>query len=465
MKNSCRRVPICLGLVLFLLSPAETTAQSQRITFDDAVSIALDRNVELKKAENDVSLQRRVVAREKADFLPNLNISARPSRSWGLTFDQTSLRLVSQTSDFLSLGASSSINLFNGFGDVASLREAQHTLTSNSLTFERQQQTVFFNVIQSYLQVLLDGERVVIRQEDVEAQMQQLRRIEEFTRVGSRPVSDLYQQQANVANSELQLLEAEQALQLSKVRLIQVLELDPMGDYEFDAPSRDELDLSASAYDLESLLRGAFEARKDLTALDETILAADQGIRIAKSNRYPSLTLSGGGGTSYSSLREEPLLDPLGNFIGTRRIPFGDQLTDNRSGSVTLSLNVPVFNRLLTRTGIEQAKVRYSNLSLDRQNLQQNIALEVRQSYLDYLTSVKRLDVTEKQLRASRQAEQVERERYDIGASTLVELTQARATLVDSESQRAQAVYQFIFQQKVIEYYLGTLNPSETLFK
>lgn len=466
MMMPLRRLTVVVLIIFVWFAGANSaSAQSRRITFDEAVTIALERNVELRKAQNDVQLQRQIVAGEKADFLPNLNLSARPTRSWGLTFDQTSLRLVTQTSDFLSLNASSSVNIFNGFGDIASLRQAQHTLVSTDLMFERQKQTVFFNVIQSYLQVILDQERVRIRAEDVEAQRQQLRRIEEFTRVGSRPISDLYQQQATLANSELLLLEAERAQQLSEVRLIQVLELDPMQVYEFDAPEREELNLEASSYELDGLLRSAFEQRKDLRALDADIRSANESIRVARSSRYPSLTLFGNGGTSYSSLRQEAIFDAEGDPIGFERIPLGDQLNDNRSASVGLTLSIPIFNRLQTKTSVEQSRVRYNNLSLDRQNLEQNIALEVRQAYLDYLTAVKRLDVTEKQLRSARQSEQVERERYDIGASTLVELTQARAGLVDAESQRAQAIYQFVFQSKVIEYYLGTLNASQTLFR
>ena len=92
------------------------------------------------------------------------------------------------------------------------------------------------------------------------------------------------------------------------------------------------------------------------------------------------------------------------------------------------------------------------------------MAIEVCQAYLDYQTAVKRLEVTQKGLQASDQALQVEQERYNVGASTLVELTQARSRFVDSASQRAQAVFQFHFQHRVIEYYLGTLDPGQPLF-
>jgi len=451
IKNISSFAALCLVLFL-VVGSNEVLGQAQRITFDDAVSVALDRNVELRKAENDVGLARREVTRERADFFPDLNFSSGLSRNWGLGFSPDFQR-VTETTDFFSLRASASVVLFNGFENTASYRRSKLDLESSTLAFDRAQQTVVFSVIQAYLQVLLNKEQVRIRSEDIEAQSQQLARIEEFTRVGSRPVSDLYQQQATLANSELLHLEAERAVQLSEVRLIQVLELDPLRSYDFGSPAAEGELPDIQTFDLDALLSEAFDRRQDLQAMDAQIGAAEAGVRIAKSTWYPRLSLSGGSDTrvSWSSTRDN--------------LPFGDQISDNKSASVGLNLSIPIFDRLQTKTNLERARIAYSNLTLDRQNLEQTIALEVRQAYLDYLTAVKRLDVTEKQLRAARQSEEVERERYDIGASTLVELTQARAALVDAESQRAQAVYQYIFQEKVIEYYLGSLDPTQHLFE
>lgn len=450
------------GVAFFLavssLSVSEAQAQT-RITFDDATRIAIDQSIELKKAENSVTLQEQAVRQAKASFLPNLNASSGTARNWGLSFDQTSFQLVTESTDNFNSSLSSSVNLFNGFGDVASLASQRHLLESDKYSLERQRQTVFFNVVSAYLQILLDQEQVEIRAEDVESQLQQLSRIEEFTRLGARPISDLYAQQATTAQSELSLLDAERAVEISKVRLIQILELDPFEEYEFDAPNADGVPLDVTSYDLQALLRSSLERRADLKARDASIMSAAEGIRVAKSGRYPSLNLSGSLGTSYSSARTTPLRDSLGNVvIGTS---FSDQLKDNRSRSVRLSLNIPIFNRLQTTTNVQRSRIQYDNQVLDRQNEEQSVLLEVRQGYLDYQSAAKRLDVTEKQMVSATQAEQVESERYNVGASTLVELTAARATLVSAASNRAQAVYQFLFQSKVIDYYVGVLDTAE----
>jgi outer membrane protein len=226
--------------------------------------------------------------------------------------------------------------------------------------------------------------------------------------------------------------------------------------YEFSAPSADAISLAARTYDPNDLLVAAYDARADLTAQEYSIQAAEDGITIAKASRLPRVTANAGFGSSYSS---------FGRIPGTnQKASFGDQLADNRSENIGLSLSVPIFNRYQTRTSVERAQVQLNNANLDMENLQQSIALEVRQSYLDYQTAVKRLEVTEKQLRASRQALEVEQARYDVASSTLVELTQARANFVSSESQRVQAIYQFHLQHRLIEYYLGVLNPAESLF-
>ncbi len=457
--------PAALLLALLLMVPAAHAQQARTITFNEAVQISLDQNIELRQARNDVNVQASTVLRERGDFLPNLNLSANPSRSFGLSFDQTAGRLVNTTSDFISFNVGSSVTLFDGFANRATLNRARHNLEVNNLTVDRQEQTVLFNVIQNYLQVLLDQERIRIREEDVEAQQQQLTRIEEFTRVGTRPISDLYQQQATLASSELQLLESERALQISTTRLVQVLELDPLGDYTFEAPTIDDAQLAPKVFDLNGLLRSALAQRPDLMAFDSRIAAANESVRAARSGYLPFLSLSGGYGTSFSDQRQEFIFDDMNNIVGTQDIPFGDQFRDNRGGSVRLSLSIPIFDRFLTKNQVEQARVQLVNTELDRQNMQQTVALDVRQAYLDYETAIKRLDTTEKQLRAAEQALQVEQERYDVGASTLVELTQARARFVEAASGRAQAVYQFIFQDKVIEYYQGVLDPSQPLLR
>ncbi len=440
-----------LTTLFAFFAAANVSAQELRqVGFNEAVQIALERNTTIKRAENNLDLQSLTVRSERADFLPNMNLSTGASRNWGLQFDQTVGELRSASTDVFNYSASSGVNLFNGFADVASLNAAKAQLEAQEFGVERTKQTVVFNVISNYLSVILAEENIRIRQEDVQAQQQLLEQIDEFVRVGTRAISDLYQQQATAANAESLLLTAESNFQVAKTRLIQTMQLDPLSDYDFVAPSPNELPMSIRTYDPSTLLVSAFDSRADLRAQEATILAAEQGVRAAKAGYLPSLSLSASLGSGYSS--------------ANTRSDFNSQIQDNRSERVGFNLQIPLFNRLNVKRGVESSKVQFNNARLDLENAQQNVAIEVRQAFLDYQTTVKRLEVTAKSLQAADQALQVENERYEVGASTLVELQQARSAFTNASSQRAQALFQFHFQHRLIEYYQGILDPSQPLF-
>jgi outer membrane protein len=148
-------------LLFALVLPARAQQQAARtITFDEAVQIALERNIDLKKAKNDVDLQSLTVTSERADFLPNLNMSVGPSYNFGLTFDQTAFRQVNQSSQSANFRVNSSMPIFNGFSNVATLNRAKANLEANDYMYDRQRQTVLFNVITNFLSVIVNKQQV-----------------------------------------------------------------------------------------------------------------------------------------------------------------------------------------------------------------------------------------------------------------------------------------------------------------
>lgn len=441
-----------LTLGFFLLSllalAGNAAAQEARvITFEEAVRIALEQNVLLKQSANNADLQARLTYQQRMNFLPTLNFSSGGSRGSGFTQDQAGRNIAFSSTNFNG-NFSASVNVFNGFADAASLEQARHDQAASEYTYDRARQNVVFNVVTTFVDLINAQEQVGIQQENLASQRQQLDQIQAFTDVGARPVSDLYQQQAAVAQAELQVLNAERTAQLTQTQLIQVLQLNPFGAYTFVAPELDEASLQATPYELDRLLRGALEQRADVRAQEARIAAARQGIRIARSAYWPSIGFGGSLQSNFSP-------DADGGLF--------NQLDLNRGTSVGFSVSLPIFNQFNRSTNVQRAEVFHRNAELELQNMRQNVALQVRQAYLDYLTNQKRLDVTEKQVRAAAQALEAARERYNVGATTLVELAQAQAAYVQAASDQAQAKYDFLFQGKLIEYYIGQLDPAQPL--
>lgn len=436
---------------MLLVAPEVRAQEATTITFNDAVRIALEQNIALRQAENVVASREISVSRQRMNFYPTLSLSSSGAQRYGRTFSQLEGQIVDQTSRDMSANVNANMNVFNGFGDVAAYDQARQLEQAGQLDLQWQRQTTVFDVMSAYLALVERQEQIYILEENLESQQQQLGQIREFTNVGMRPISDLYQQEANVAAAELDLLNIQSLYQLAEANLIQILQLDPFRNYEFVAPSVDDLPLEPEQYQPGELLRSAFDLRSDLAARAFTIGAAEEGIRVARSSRWPSVNLSAGFGSSYSTIRP---------------MSFQDQFFDtNRSGSIGLSLSFPIFDRRVTRNNVQQARVDLANAELAFENARQGTAVQVRQAYLDYLAAKKRVDVANTQLRAADQALEAEQERYNLGAATLVELSQARAAQVRAAGDLVQARYDFVFQQRLIDYYTGRLDPSQSLFE
>ena len=461
MRPLRRPLSLSLAFLIALAVALPARAQEQaaqpdvrQITFNEAVRIALDQNVALRRAANAVEGQSIAVSDSRMAFFPDLGFFTRGSQNYGRSIDPTTNDFNNEAYESFTASAETGVNVFNGFGDVAALRQNRLLLDAADTEYDRQQQEVVFEVMSRYLDLITRQEQVGIQEEALEAQRQTLEQIEELVRVGVRPVSDQYLQQAETASTELALLNAQRDAQLAEVALIQTLQLDPFGAYDFAAPDVEEVPLTPEDYGLGSLLENAFERRSDLQAQEVRIDAAEEGLRVARSGYFPRVGLSFGYGSRWSNAFQSPL---AGSFF--------DQLDQQRGGSVGLSLSLPIFDRFQTRNNVQRAQVSYENARLDLQDLRQNVALQVRQAYLDYLTAEKELDVTEKQLQAADLALEAAQERYNVGAGTIVELTDARATQVRAASERVQARYDFLFQKRLIDYYLGTLDPAQPLFE
>jgi len=440
--------------------PPMTQADTAEVTFDEAVRIALDQNTDLKRSQASARSASAEVQSEWMDFAPNLSVSTDVSRRFGRNFSQVTGDFTTQSTDFFNLTGESGITLFNGFENVASLRESRDQARASEMELRRTRREVAFTVMDQFIALVESREQVRVRQEQLEALQQQLEQTEEFVDAGASPVSDLYQQQADVAEAEQQLLQARREREVSQTRLIQTLQLNPRRAYDFRVPELEERAETDTAYALSSLIDEAFERRLDLKVSTAERRAAEHGVRAARSSYYPSLSIGGNYGTDWTSRGRVPDPDNPDQFISP---DFSDQLRNNRGGGISLSLSIPIFDRLQRNAQVEQAQVQAQNAEYALQDQRQQVALEVRQAFLDYRNAVQQLEAANKRLKAAEQAQTATQERYNLGSASIVELRNANRDFVDAASQQVRARYDLLFRKKQIDYHVGRLNPRRPL--
>jgi Outer membrane protein len=206
---------------------AMTQADTVRIAFDEAVRTALDQNTDIKRAQASARQANTEVRSEWMDFAPNLNLNLRADRSFGRTFNQVIGDVITRTEDRVGGSVSSNVTLFNGFENTTSLNQARRQADADETSLKRTRREVVFTVMDQYISLIESREIIRVRREELEARRQQLRQIEEFVDAGSRPVSDRYQEEANVAEAEQQLLQARREREVNSTRLIQTSNSSP----------------------------------------------------------------------------------------------------------------------------------------------------------------------------------------------------------------------------------------------
>lgn len=440
-----RRLFSCLlaGIWLLCATASPAAAQEARtITLKEALRLGREHSLALQQAENTAAASEAAAARAQRWYLPTLSLSASPTQRYGLDFDETAGQLIQQTSQAMYLRVNAGVTLFDGFRNQASLQQARARRRSDQKNRLRQQETVVFNVLSRYLNVIEAREQLRIQEETLAEHQQQLARVEQLTSAGVQPTTDLYQQQSTVAGRKLSVNQAERSLLAARSELIAVLGLDQSGRYTFEAPPVDSSGQPQN-YRPANLIERARRQRADIQAQEAQVGAAREGIQIARSSRWPRISLSGGAGTSYTSIRPSS---------------FGGQLSNNRSGSVGLNLQIPLFNESESRQQITEAEIAHRNAELELQQLRREAAKEVRQAYDNYRLAREALTPAEQQLAAAERALRSAEQRYEIGDATFNDLAEVRQNYVQARRQHTSALYEAAFQRRILEYYSGDLS-------
>lgn len=427
--------PAALIIVIVLALPCRGNCEVQAeqvLSLEQAVLIALKNNPGFSQQVNALETAEISVSQQRADFYPDLNASVAGQDS-------------SQADWSLSTELSSTLNLFNGFADSAALKNAELELDAVQETLTREQQTLVFETFSNFVQVLTNQALILVKDENLQENRKLLEQIETFQQAGRLALSDLYQQQAETKQAQQDLLEAQQTLNDNKLLLMQIMGLPPMIDYRAAAPDFDSLSTAQTDADLERLMAAALSNRADIKAQQHQIEAAGQQVRQARAGQLPKLDLFTKLASGYRSSGDEDYSEQL--------------LDDSLDATVGISLTIPIFDRHLTRNEIAKAKIEQRNEQLALKEKQLQVGLEIEQAIQARRTTQQQIEVVDSKLTSARQSLQSYEERYRVGASTLVELSQARTAYVTAAFDQIEASYNLVNQEIALAYYFGDMEP------
>lgn len=443
-----------ISFLLFFVLLLSIIGYSQKEwSLTDCINYAIENNIEIKQSEINTATNKINLLQSKLDLIPSLNGSASHSYGWGRSIDLATYTYTNQTTQQNYFQISSNVTIFQGLQKYNNIKQNNYEYMASQFDSDEMRDNISVRLAYAYLQILYSQEILDVAVNQVDITNQQIERTQKLVNAGTLAKGSLLEIQSQGAQEEVNVIMSRNNLNLAYLDLLQLLDLPASEKFEIEEPKL-EITEEPQLLKPEDVFSYAVMNRPQILSAEYRVKSSDRGLAIAKGLRSPSLHLNGGWNTNYS----DQITDQAGSVI-----PFGDQFKDNQNKTLSLSLNIPIFNGYQTTSNIGRAKLntKYAenNLELEKNSLRKNI----EQAYNDAIAAYKAYNATIKSVNSFQEAFKYTEQKFNVGMVNAVEYNLAKSRLVKAESELLQAKYDFVFKKKILDFYMGI--PLEFLKK
>lgn len=429
-------------LLLTLNCSAQTNDASKVWTLQECVNYALENNISIKQSELEKQSRTQNIKSARGNFLPNVNAQASQSFNFGSSIDATGSRVAADfSSNNYSINAS--VVLFDGFANINTLDQTKINLEVQNANVEKMKNDISLNVVNAYLQILFAKEQINIAQLQMDITQNEVDRISKLVEAGVAPKGDLLNINSTLATDDQSLIQAQNTLDISSLRLAQLLQL-PDAAILVETISLDNPNASIISNSSTEIYSKASTSFPEVKAAELSIKSAEKDIRISKANYYPTLSLNYGLSTVYQHRQ---------GFVDF--YPYGDQLNNNLGHFVGLTLNIPLFNRFQYSTAVAKSRINMEQAQYSLESEKIKLRESIQIAYTDAKTASKTYDAALKAVDANQEAFRYAQERFEVGSFNTFDFNQAKNRLFTAQSQQIRAKYDYSFKLKVLEFYYG----------
>ena len=448
----------------------------EKITLQQAVTIALENNIQIKQAKLSESISEINLSEAKSALYPTLNGNSSLNFNNGRSIDPLSNQFVNNSITSSNGSLFSSVVLFQGFQRINQISRNKLQLQADKSQVSKSQNDLSLSVVTSYLQILVNQDLLSAANNQLTLAKQTLDREQKLFDVGNKTLADLSQAKSQSSTAELNVTNAQNQVDISFLNLSQLMERNPSVLFEIVRPTAPDVESLQKIYSASEVFNQALIVQPDIKIAEYNRQVAEKAVDVAKGNLSPRLSLNGSIGTGYSNGRQRLISSTpsgtraIGLVENTNQIvvvpafnnlfevtPFQDQVNENINRSFGLSLSIPLLNGFQAKNSVQRAKINLQNQTYGEQLVKNTLNKTINQAVLDIRAADKRYISATKTFEANKEAYNVIEQRYNVGLVNALDLSTSKANLDKAEFDVIQAKYDLLFRVKVIDFYLG--NP------
>ena len=411
-------------------------APPPKLTLKDAEALAIKNHPQVLAAQSEVGFANQQVVETRSAYYPTVDADVTGS--------------VANRGSRIGAGYLTDSRLFNRFGQGLTLSQlitdlgrtpnlvasSRFNAQASEQNFQATRYDVLLQVNRSYVDVLHAQSLVRVAEETVAARQLLFDQVNSLAKANLKSQLDVSFADVNVSEAKLLLLRAQESVQGAYAELSRALGSDQVVNYQLvDEPLPPSPPAKA-----DDLIAQAVTNRPELASLRYSREAAYKFAEAEKDLARPNVSLIGVAGyiPEIAQLASQPI--------------------PSEYAGAAVNVQIPVFNGHLFSARREAARYRALEADQNFRNQQERIARDVRVAWASALTAFQRIDVTAQFLGQASLALDLAQGRYNLGLSSIVELTQAQLNLTQAEIENLSAKYDYQSQYAALQYSIGLLR-------
>lgn len=404
----------------------------------DSLNLALQQNATILKAKSDLEAANGVVVQTRAILVPKIQASGNfTSDDRGLIESIPGVPAIFPHESWNS-GIEIIQSIYEGGRMVSAWRTARLTGQQALLQYETVVADTLLSTRIAYYDVLQAAQQIVVNEASVNLLSKELEDQQHRNEAGTVPRFNVLRAEVAVANARPPLIRARNDYRIAKNNLSNLLGYNLPRDVWEDIPLRltDALEASPYQVELPSAIAQALERRTELGALRKQEQLQQENVVTAKAGYKPSIQAFAGYDWRSSQFHTDLSHDVNGWTVGGE-------------------LNWNIFDGLLTRGKVIQAKALHEKSKTDLEDASRRIELEVRTAYSSFIEAKEVLDSQQKVQEEADEALRLARARAEAGTGTQLDVLDAETSLTQARTTQIQALHDYEVARARLERAVG----------
>jgi outer membrane protein len=456
-------------------------AVGSTLTLPQAVTIAIKNNLIVN--QSDLSSQSYKISFDQSweYMLPTLNASGGQSLNFGRTLVTTNNSYATSETNSGSASISAGLTLFHGLVYQNNIRMQRYAWDASKMDLQAQKDNITLTVLLDYLAILSNRDQLNLAYEQSRVDSVSLDRVTKQADAGAlNPVSNLTDLQGQYASDQINIANAINTLEQSKVTLFSILNVSYKADVEYQNTIT-ATDISQYPATSDTIFQHAMQIIPTIKSAQLKVYAYEKNLAVQRGYYYPTISLGGSVATNWtnipsptSSVVTSTQIVKSGNYFtdangnnpvytitqnGYNIYPkFSDQFKNDRGESFGLNVSIPILNGLQTRNSVRQAKLTLKNYEYQNTTARHTLQQTVESDFQNMMAAYKTYKFYVQAAAAYKESFRVTNIRFTQGVIASDAYILAKGNSDRAEVNLAAAKYIYLFRTKVLDYYQGKLT-------